>query len=195
MNESDAVRLCGVLAGLFPNQLSDEQIRFALDEFRACADAAATEAAIKEHRRTCEFVDWPALLRAIRPAAPAAPTGPWSRREGSPAQVIVQQNPKYDTLHPYEVVLRFHRACWLNCGKSPTYAATFRNDCRNMLIREGMVKSEGREGPHDFSWADRAAETIFVEDRIEFDAALQDVLDNAPNAHRRMARVAETANA
>jgi hypothetical protein len=166
MTADDAKQFVKLLAGLFPNQLTQDQARFAADRFKVF-EPGDVRKAIAAHRETHEFINWPQLFEGCRATAKAKEQGAeYARREGTWADVYRRQNPKQLAgASNVEVALRVHRGWWFRCGKSDSHRKQFHYSCRMQLLANGMGEED----------AERWAETVFNDDAAYFARVLQEV--------------------
>lgn len=155
MTEDEAKKCVKLLVGLFPAQMTPEQFRNAVVEFRAFEIANAQEA-IKVHRASHEFITWPQLFEGCRAVSAAKGEGA-ARNEGSWCDIYRRQVPQLQGLPDVEVVLRIHRGWWFKCSKSDGYRRHFEHSCTSQLIVAGMK-------PED---APQWAATVF-EESVEY---------------------------
>src|SRR4051812_1624070 len=118
MNPAEVKKAVFLLGQLFPSQLTEELARFARDEFKGF-EAADVEKAMRTHRATREFINWPQLLEGCRAVAGARTKAEGNAsREGSWCDVYRRQRPDLADKSDLEVILRIHRGWWQKCNKS-----------------------------------------------------------------------------
>lgn len=173
MNHDDTKKLVKLLAGLFPNQLTVEQGRFAAEKFREfeCADV---ERAIKTHRESGAtkegFIDWKNLFEGCRAASKSRSEGEENfRREGTWADVYRRQRQELADAGDYEVVLRVHRRWWWRCGKRDSYRSQITASCVTRLIVFGMSQAD----------AEKWTEVVFDDSPDYFRQCLEEIRDAA----------------
>lgn len=142
MTNDDAKKLVKMLGGLFPNQLTQEQARFAYHRFREF-ERADVERAIKQHREHGAtkdgFIDWKNLFEGCRAAAKSlVRTAEDAKNEGSWCDVYRRQRSEFVGKSDYEVVLRIHRGWWFRSGRTDGSRTQFRSSCVNLLVSCGM---------------------------------------------------------
>lgn len=176
MKTSEATQLARRLAQVFPLQVMQAQGANAIKQFEQ-HEFAAVDAAITEHRRTRDTLDWPALF-----AGCAAVNGnPESRKEGSFAAIARRQNPQLaGVASDVEVILRKHRGWWHGCGRREGYRRGLAISCLNQVyatMLEQLPKDDsGSVSDADaavaYESAERLAACIF-ESAHDFDLALR----------------------
>ena len=173
MNHAEAENLVTkTLAGLFPNQLSGEQARFAAREFLPFSVAGASRA-IREHRKAHEFISWPKLLEGCRAAEHDANRGVnLAEREQSWCDVQRRLHPQLDGRCDVEVILRVHRqwaALAVGGGEFAEMSAGYRRQietsCKAKLVEvafpAGVVQTD-EEAAATFVWVAQTAELVFA---------------------------------
>ena len=161
MKHEEAKRLAARLGPLFPGQVTQGQAANAAREFRG-HDRPKVEAAISEHRRTRNVIDWPALFAAC--AAPASE----AKTQRSPADVYRRQCPHLAGASDAEVYLRRKRSDCFRRGATDGDRARAGSECRGLLIMElGYSVDSARE------WA-----ALIEAPAGDFEAALDDLRDH-----------------
>ena len=166
MTVKDAHNCVTLLAKLFPAQVTKEQQRHAVEEFRAF-ERPDVEKVIHNHRSTFRSIDWPTLYEACRVANTKSEDK--SLREGSWADVFRRQCPHLKDACDAEVVLRVHRGWWFRGSRSTGDRRSIENSAVNLLIRFGFGADDARQ------WA----EAVFDESPEFFRQCLEELRNAA----------------
>lgn len=157
MDIKTAQKMVRILAGLFPNQVSQEQSKLYIREFQAFEERIVY-AAIIEHRKSPDlkggFLDFGKLLEGCQSnarGAAAASRPRTSIADQSFASVYRQQRPDLAGAGDYEVILRILRGFWFRASARESDVANLdREKSRAIQTVDGeipaMICIEGRIG-------------------------------------------------
>lgn len=171
MNPGEIKNAIKILGGLFPGQLTEEQVKLLRDQLAPFQFDAAL-LAIKNHRTKHEFISFPQLMEGCRAAErdrSESVTG--AARDGSIADVYRRVMPWLKGTGDIETVIRVYRQFWHKSSKSDSYRSKFNRECTCALISLGLPEPD----------AARWTATIFDEDVNYFSQVLEDLRDSQPS--------------
>jgi hypothetical protein len=124
---------------LFPNSpLTDEIVRLIKKDFRQF-DLEPTRAAVEQHRRTHEFVNYPLLLVELRVAHRSRSAEECAKLKNETwCDFQRRTNPELHDRSDYEVILRIHWRLWAQSGRREQYKSLVEGSCRRLLFSFGM---------------------------------------------------------
>jgi hypothetical protein len=166
MTKDETRKLVAKLAGLFPDQLTEEQIRYYAESLLAF-DVGPVDRAIRHHRDNHEFLSWPKLREGIEAETHTRRMSPAPQPEGRWVDVYRRQRPDLTTASDAEVVMYVHRGWWERSPQSAGYRVHIIRSCASRLVACGIPRDD----------AALAADTATA-DKETFIRAVQDLVEN-----------------
>lgn len=179
MNPEDSKKAIRLLVSLFSGQtITQEQGALLREEFAALSFSPVT-AAIKDHRKSHEFLSIPQLLEGCRAAERGDGTEKTetTKSEGSWFDVRRRQNPQYRNRHDVEVALRVYRGWWLKSPRTDAWRKKLANACTVQLLGASPLTEGGDR--LDTAGAEEWAMTIFEPPEF-FSQCLEQIRDTVP---------------